>query len=111
MLYFVEQWKVTKAWKALTPEQKKDYMSQVNSHIGGLLGDKVKILTWSKNAGTTSMRADYDYFAIWSFADQENLDNFQKLVENAGWYNYFAQTNLSGEESSAETIINEIIIT
>lgn len=109
MIYFIEQWNAKEEWKSLKTEEKREYMSQVGAHIGDLLGEKVKILSWSKNDPNTSRRAGYDYFAIWSFADQESVDHFQNLVENAGWYNYFEQTNLKGEQNSVHNIINEII--
>ena len=47
--------------------------------------------------------------AIWTFPNQEAADGFQQLVEGAGWYNYFEQVNIMGEENSAQKIIGQLI--
>jgi len=109
MIYFVEFWNATPAWLALSTEERGEYMGQVGSHIQGLLEKGVKMLTWSKNDDATSNRAAYDYFAIWSFPNQEMADGFQQLVAGAGWYNYFEQVNAMGAEDSAEKIIGDLV--
>jgi len=109
MVYFVEAWKVKDTWLALSKEERANYMGQVGAHIGSLIEKGVQVLTWSDNNPHTSFKADYDYFAIWTFPNQEMADEFQQLVENAGWYNYFEQENLMGEETSAEDLIGQLI--
>ena len=109
MIYYIEIWNAKPSWKALPVEDRAAYMNQVGAHIQGLIQKGVKILTWSVNEASTSQRANYDYFAVWTFPDQESADEFQKLVEGAGWYNYFDQVNLSGKESTAEEVIGKLI--
>jgi len=109
MIYFIEIWNVKPAWLALSAEERGNYMGQVGAHIQGLLDKGVKVLTWSGNDGATTHRADYDYFAIWTFPDQTTADAFQQLVEGAGWYNYFEQTNLMGKEASVADIIGNLV--
>lgn len=109
MIYFIEIWNAKPAWKALSTEERGNYMGQVGAHIQGLLDKGVKVLTWSNNEAATTHRADYDYFAIWTFPDQATADGFQALVEGAGWYNYFEQTNLMGKEATANDIIGQLV--
>jgi len=109
MIYFIEIWNAKPAWKALSAEERGNYMNQVGAHIQGLIEKGVKILTWSHNEGNTSERAPYDYFAIWSFPDPETADGFQQLVAGAGWYNYFEQVNLMGQEATAEQVIGHLV--
>lgn len=109
MIYFIEMWNAKPAWHALSAEERTAYMGQVGTHIQGLLDQGVTVLTWSHNDPATSERAAYDYFAIWSFPNQETVDGFQQLVEGAGWYQYFEQTNLMGQEASAERVIGHLV--
>lgn len=109
MMYFIELWNAKPAWLALSQAERGDYMNQVGTHIQGLLDQGVKVLTWSNNESNTTHKADFDYFAIWSFPDQASADGFQQLVEGAGWYNYFEQVNLMGQEATAEQIIGQLI--
>ncbi len=109
MIYFIEIWNAKQAWLDLSMEERGNYMNQVGAHIQGLLDKGVKVLTWSNNKQETTHRANYDYFAIWTFPDQATADGFQALVEGAGWYNYFEQTNLMGEEASVESVIGQLV--
>ncbi|MEL6717341.1 MAG: DUF6616 family protein [Bacteroidota bacterium] len=109
MIYFIELWNAKPAWLALSAEERGNYMAQIGPHIQGLIDKGTKILTWSKNDEATDKRSNYDYFAIWSFPDQETANGFQQLVEGAGWYNYFEQVNAMGEADSVESIIGALV--
>ena len=84
-------------------------MAQVGGHIQGLLDQGVQVLTWSDNDQDTSERANYDFFAIWTFPNQEMADGFQQLVTGAGWYTYFEQVNIKGEANTAQEIIGKLV--
>ncbi len=109
MIYFIELWNTKPAWQALSTEERANYMGQIGPHIQGLIEKGVKVLTWSDNDEQTSKKIDYDFFAIWSFPDQETADQFQNLVEGAGWYNYFEQTNAMGKADTVDNIIGKLI--
>ncbi|MEL6560140.1 MAG: DUF6616 family protein [Bacteroidota bacterium] len=109
MIYIIEQWNAKPSWLALSGEERESYMNQVGQAIEELLNNGVKVLTWSVNDNSTSRKAAYDYFAIWSFPNQEAANSFQQLVTGAGWYNYFEQTNLMGKEQSAAEVIGKLI--
>jgi len=109
MIYFIELWNAKPEWLALSQQERADYMAQIGPHIGGLLEKGVEILTWSENDPSTSKRADYDFFAIWKFPDEATANDFQNLVEGAGWYNYFEQTNIQGATNSVENVISSLV--
>ncbi len=109
MIYFIELWNAKQVWRDLSQEERQNYMAQVGGAIQGLIEQGVQILSWSKNDEATSLRAGYDYFAIWGFPNQEMANQYQSLVEGAGWYNYFEQVNLMGAQDSAESVIGHLI--
>ena len=109
MIYFIELWNVKPAWMALSAEERGNYMAQIGPHVQTLIDKGVKILSWSENNSATDQRANFDFFAIWGFPDQESAIGFQQLVEQAGWYNYFEQINLMGQEESVENTIGKLI--
>jgi hypothetical protein len=37
------------------------------------------------------------------------VEQFEKLVEGSGWYNYFEQVNLSGMATTPDEIIGQLI--
>ena len=109
MIYFVEFWNTTDAWHALSTEERGAYMNQVASATQSLIEQGVEVLTWSKNDPATDQRAAYDYFAIWTFPNQEIADVFQQTVAQAGWYTYFEQVNTMGEQNSVGGVIEQLI--
>ncbi len=109
MIYFLELWNAKPEWLALNATERQNYMEQLGPHIQNLMEKGVKILTWSNNNPSTSKKAAYDYFAVWTFPDQATADGFQELVQAAGWYNYFEQVNLMGEEETANGLIGQLI--
>ncbi|MEO1450856.1 MAG: DUF6616 family protein [Bacteroidota bacterium] len=109
MIYFIELWNAKPEWLALSTEERAAYMGQIGPHIQGLIEKGTQVLTWSANNPATDRRSPYDYFAVWSFPDQTVANEFQALVQAAGWYNYFEQVNAMGQADSAEGIIGKLI--
>ncbi|MEL7146863.1 MAG: DUF6616 family protein [Bacteroidota bacterium] len=109
MIYFVEMWNAKPEWLALSPEERGNYMNQIGPHIQGLIEKGVQVLTWSENEKGTDKRANFDYFAIWTFPDQAIANEFQQLVDGAGWYQYFEQVNAGGKVDTAEGVISKLV--
>ncbi len=106
---FIELWNPTEAWKSLSKEERQEYLGQIGPHLQGLMEQGVEIISWGKNNKDTSHRAGFDYFAVWKFPSNEMAKEFENVVESAGWYNYFEQVNLSGESTTPDVIIGELI--
>jgi hypothetical protein len=109
MYLFVECWKARPEWLELNTEERGNYMAELGKGIEALLKAGVEIVSWSMNDPDTSNRASFDYFAVWKFPTKELADEFEKIVQQSGWYNYFEQVNLKGELSSPDHIIGQII--
>lgn len=109
MKVYLELWKATSAWKELSQEERGNYMGQLGPAIQHLMESGVKIINWGVNDPNTFSRADYDFFAVWTFPSDEAAQGFEKMVEGAGWYNYFEQVNVKGDASTAQDVIGKLI--
>jgi len=109
MKQFIEIWNAKPAWHDLAKAKRAEYLTAIGPHMQEMMANGVEILSWGINENTTSQRAAFDYFAVWSFPNQEAVDAFEKLVEGAGWYNYFEQINLSGTAATPNEIIGKLI--
>lgn len=109
MITYIESWKAKQAWLDLSIEERGNYMTALGPAIQQLIENGVQIVSWGTNEGSTFNRADYDYFAVWSFSNMEAVRNFEKMVEGAGWYNYFDQVNAMGSAGSPQDVIGQII--
>lgn len=109
MKVFIEFWKAKDAWHQLSKEERATYLEQVGPVIEDLIAQGAVLDTWGVNDDTSPYRANYDFFAITKLPTQELLDSFQTIVEEAGWYQYFEQINVTGENIGAEAVIGKIM--
>jgi hypothetical protein len=109
MKMYLELWKAKSAWKDLSKEERGNYMGQLGPAIQQLLESGVQIINWGVNDADTFNKVDYDFFAAWTFPNDEAAKNFEKMVEGAGWYNYFDQVNAKGDASTAQEVIGKMI--
>lgn len=109
MKYYIEQWNVRDAWKQLSFDERVAYMNALGPAIQDMISRGVEVITWGENDTTTHFRSPYAFFALWKFPDAESVKSFEKLVEDAGWYQYFEQVNSCGQADTPENIIGRLI--
>ena len=109
MITYIELWKATAAWTALGTEERGAYMTALGPAIQGLMEKGVQVVSWGANEATTAHKADYDFFAVWTFPNEETAKDFENMVEGAGWYTYFEQVNLMGKAQGPQEIIGQLI--
>jgi hypothetical protein len=105
MITYIELWQAKQSWINLSAEERGNYLTALGPAIQQLLSDGAQIVSWGINDGTTFRRVDFDYFAVWSFTDEKAAIAFEKLVESAGWYNYFEQVNARGNAGSPQEVM------
>lgn len=109
MITYVEFWKAKQTWKDLSQADRGNFMNALGPAIQQLLDSGVEIVSWGVNDAATFSKADYDYFAVWSFPNSSSAREFEKMVEGAGWYNYFDQVNAMGTASTPQDVIGLMI--
>lgn len=105
MHMFIELWRAKPAWEALGREERAKYMEQVGAGIQPLAEAGVEAITWGLVDEDTSRRAGFDFFAVWRMPDKNGARLFERAVEEAGWYEYMEQVNVSGEMASPQEVI------
>ena len=111
MITYIELWKSKQAWNDLSKEERGNYLNALGPAIQQLLDSGVQIVSWGKNEPSTAKRADYDYFAVWTFPTIESTQHFEQLVEGAGWHNYFDQVNAMGTATTPQEVMGDMINT
>lgn len=109
MKIFIELWKAKDAWKNLPVADRQNYMAQIGPVMEDLIKKGVVIEAWGINEDITPYVAEYDFFAVTKLPSQELLDEFEAIVEGAGWYNYFDQVNVSGSAMTPEEVIGKML--
>ncbi|MGQ1787796.1 MULTISPECIES: DUF6616 family protein [unclassified Saccharicrinis] len=109
MRIFIEFWKAKDAWYDLSKRKREDFVVQIGPAMADLISEGVIVDAWGTNDDSSPYKADYDFFAITKFPSGDLLEKFQEIVETSGWYNYFEQINVSGQDLGTETVIGRMI--
>ncbi len=111
MITFIELWSANENWKALDQELRADYLSKMKPSIPKFMEQGAEIIAWGHNDKIDDHRAPFDYYAIWTFPNQDLIVQFKDLLQGAGWYNYFDQVNICGDAHAPDPIIGHMITT
>ena len=109
MITYIELWSARQAWLDLPQQERVNYLTALAPAIQQLLDEGVQIVSWGSNEASTFSKVAYDYFAVWTFPTMESARSFEKLVAGAGWYTYFDQVNASGNLSTPQEVIEQLI--
>jgi len=109
MYLYIEIRNAKPAWLILSKEERGAYMADMGSVLGDLLSQGIEIVGCGINDPETPHRNDSQYFAVWKMENKEQAQQFEHVIEQAGFYNYFEQTNLRGEMMPAEALISQQI--
>ena len=109
MITYIELWTAKQAWHDLSKEERGNYMTALGPAIQQLMESGVQIVSWGTNEAETFSKAGYDFFAVWTFPDKATAQSFEKMVEGAGWYNYFDQVNVMGNAAGPQEVIAAMI--
>ena len=109
MKIFIELWKAKDAWKQLPLSERQEYVAQIGPVMEDLMKKGVVIEAWGINEDETPSASDYNFFAVTKLPSKELLEEFEAIVEGAGWYNYFDQVNVSGSPMTPEEVIGKML--
>lgn len=109
MIYFIEFWKAKDAWLNLPKQERIDYVSKIGPAIEDLMSKGVQIDAWGVNDNQSLHKADFDFYGITKFPNQEILTGFENMLDGSGWYDYFEQVNVSGEGVTPQDVIGKMI--
>lgn len=109
MKTFIELWKAKDSWLSLPQHERENYLSKMQPTIPFFIEKGAIIISWGQNTDAQDQKSDYDWFSIWQFPDEDVMMEFEALLQEAGWYNYFNQINLAGDHVGPENIINKLI--
>jgi hypothetical protein len=60
-------------------EERVGYMTAPVPAIQHLLESGVQIIRWGYNDPSTFVRADYDFFGVWTFLSEESAKSFEQM--------------------------------
>jgi len=109
MYLYLELWSARDAWLKLSESERKAYFEKVTGTIADLLESGSEALAFALNDADTDRRANYEYLALWRMPDRATAVEFEKRLNELGWYDLFDQVNMRGEEITAEVGLGHML--
>jgi len=98
--YLIELYTPNSAWNALSKNERKQYLGNVATAMGGLLELGVKPLTLTQIDTAVEQHSEHLFVAVWHFPNLATRDALLSGIKASGWYNYFSHVNAAGIETS-----------
>lgn len=98
--YLIELYTPNSAWKALSLDERTQYLNNVGAAMGKLSDLGVKALTLTQIDSNVDQSSEHQFLGIWHFPNEEIRDVLLAGIKASGWYNYFNHVNAAGKETS-----------
>jgi hypothetical protein len=109
MYLYLELWSAREAWLVLSTQDRKTFFERVTGAVSDLLESGSEALAFAINDADTDRRASYEYLALWRMPDRATAVEFEKRLDELGWYDLFDQHNMRGEEITAEVGLGHML--
>lgn len=109
MKLFIELCCARQSWKNLSAEERQKFLSKVGSLMERLEASGTEIVSWGYNDRTTPKRARFDYFGVFKFQDDAAALRYEQTFKKAGWYDYFDQANILGDDQLYSEILTRLV--
>ena len=88
-------WHPNAEWDALNEKQKLAYLQSLDDYISQGRAGGVVVLGWSKIDRTLPKAPKEGFIGVFGLDNAEQVHEFEKVVVEANWYQYFDSTNIS----------------
>lgn len=105
MYVVIETWTPRAEFLAATPETRERVFDSVREGMAQFTALGIDTLGWGRIDAGADRSGGYDWFAVWTMPSAELAAAFLQGVEAAGWYEWFDQTNVTGELASVDSAI------
>lgn len=109
MYMYLELWSARDEWLKLSEQERKDYFERVSGVIADLSESGSETLAFALSDTDTDRRAGYEYLALWKMPDRATAVEFERRLNELGWYDLFDQENMRGAEISAEACLDHMV--
>lgn len=108
MYLYVELWKPKPAWRALSAQEREQFIAGTVPALEELGKAGVEIVGFALNDPDTAHRADYVYMAAWRMPSRELAVQLERAVIDYGFHEYFEQVNARGEIRAPEAVLGHM---
>lgn len=108
MHLYLELWKPRDAWRALSAEERQQFVEGIGPAIAGLLESGIELIGFARSDVDTTHRADYAYLAAWRMPSKDHALALENAVTDSGFHDFFEQINARGEIAAPEAILADM---
>lgn len=88
-------WQPNDRWHALDNEEKCNYLKSLDAYINTGRAAGAVVIGWSEIDQTLPKAPEEGFVGVFGLSSAEQVHEFEKVVVQADWYEYFDSTNIS----------------
>jgi len=88
-------WHPNSRWDALDNDRRAAYLKSLDDYINNGRSAGAVVLGWSKIDSTLPKAPKEGFIGVFGLDSAEKVHEFEKVVVEAQWYEYFDSTNIS----------------
>ena len=109
MYLYVEMWNAKPAWLGLAQPAREAFMKKVDDFLGTIIGQDRQVYGCCVNDGDTAPRAGYTYLVVWKLKDKAAVKAIADGTAAVGFYDYFSQVNIGGEQVGPDELVAALL--
>ena len=98
MYLYLELWSAREAWLKLSRSEREAYFDRVSGAVAEMTASGLELVAFAINDDDTDERADYEYLSLFRMPDRAMAIEFEKMIDELGWYDLFHQENMRGPD-------------
>ena len=88
-------WEPNNQWHALSKEEQKEYLRNLDAAVDEARSHGVMTLGWSKIDRTLAKAPKQGYVGVFAMNNAEQIHELHRNIQQSKWYDYFDSVNLS----------------
>ncbi|MCA9036649.1 MAG: hypothetical protein KDA91_16050 [Planctomycetaceae bacterium] len=109
MYLYVEMWNAKPSWLGLPQGQREAFMKKVDAFLATIKPEDAEVYGCCVNDGDTMPRAGYAYLVVWKVRDKSCVKAIADGTAAVGFYDYFDQVNIGGNQLTADELVGALM--
>lgn len=88
-------WEPNERWHALSEDEQKEYLRNLDGILSEARSHGVMTLGWSKIDRSLNKSVKEGYVGVFAMSDEAQIHELDKNIQQSTWYDYFDSANVS----------------
>lgn len=110
MHFFVKIWTPKPIWYEMSLEERHNYIKKAQQGMIVVSELGLETIAWFEmESNNPDFQGKHRYCSIYKMKEEDMVAAFDKAMKEFQWYDYFEQTNVTGEMESPGALLEKVL--